>query len=166
MIFYLLLLCLLLPACGNQTTTSNKFVYDFAESVTLIRHLLKTDSIYKILEDVDQQGLERLINNFSPAQMALESEVLNCTLPVLIYFYEKNLDDADFLEQLAQKYDDKIKIVTIDADAFFSIAEQFEIQRYPAVIFMHKRDIIHQMSDIITHESVEQIVSDALRVNG
>lgn len=147
MIFFLFLLsiCLLLPGCDNQVTATNKYVYDFAESVTLIRQLLKTDSLPEILEDADAQGLDRLINNFSPAQMALESEVLNCTLPVLIYFYLHQIMDSDFLEQLAQEYEDQIKIITLDADNFFSIAQQFEIEQFPTIIGMQQRDEIFRL---------------------
>lgn len=155
-LFYLLLFCLLLPACGNQTITTNKYVYDFAESVALIRQLLKSDSLPKILEDPDPAGLERLINNFSPAQMALESEILNCKLPVLVYFYQNKIDDPEFLERLAQEYEDKVKIITIDADAFFSIAEQFEIEQYPSIVLVNKRDEVARI--VYTNTFKEEII--------
>lgn len=97
----ILLFCVFLPACDNKAHSTSTNVYDFTQSVTLIRHLLKTDSLAQILETADPQGLERLINNVSPAQMALESEILNCTLPVLVYFYYGLIEDAQLLEQLA-----------------------------------------------------------------
>lgn len=159
-LLFLLSLSLLLPACGKEAPTLEKHVYDFAESVTLIRHLLKTDSLIKILEDADPEGLERVINNFSPAQMALESEVLNCTLPVIIYFYDGLVEDAEFLEQLAQEHFDKVKIITIDAENFFSIAEQFEIQRYPTLIVMNKRDVLQRHSGTISKDQLAKMIKN------
>lgn len=147
-LLFLLSLSLLLPACGKEATCIEKQVYDFAESVVLIRELIKSDSLIKILEDADSDGLERLINNFSPAQMALESEILNCTLPVLVYFYQFQMADTEFLEQLAKEYDDKVKIVTIDGDKFFSVAEQFDIQQYPTAIGMQQREEIDRIENI------------------
>lgn len=155
----LLLLSLLLPACGNKTSPTNRYVYDFAESVTLIRHLLKTDSIAKILEGADTQGLERLINNFSPAQMALESEILNCTMPVIVYFYNGLLEDTQLLEQLAQEHVDKVKIITIDAEKFFSIADQFEIEKCPTIVLMQQRLEIERFSNTqLTNVSLIKLV--------
>lgn len=142
--FILLIACLLLPACGTDTVIIQKNVYNFADSVLLIRELIKSDSLPQILQEADPEAFERLINNFSPAQMALESEVLNCTLPVLLYFYIEQPCHLQLLEQVANEHKDKIKILIIDADAFFSIAEQFEIESYPAIIGMDKRDEIYR----------------------
>lgn len=143
LLFSLLIFCLLLPACGKESVVE-KSVYDFAESILIIRHLIKSDSLPQILEDAELQGLERIINNFSPAQMALESEVLNCTLPVLLYFYQNSFD-THLLEQLAKEYENKIKIVIIDADQFFSISEQFEVHSFPTVIALFHREEIERI---------------------
>lgn len=142
--FILMLACLLMPACGKDAAELQKNVYNFADSVALIREFIKSDSLPQILQDADPAALERLINNFSPAQIALESEVLNCTLPVLLYFYNDQITDLPLLEQLTKEYEDKVKIVTIDANEFFSIAEQFELESYPAIIGMDKRDEIYR----------------------
>lgn len=163
MVFILLLaMIFLFPACGKEAAGPQEYLYNFADSVTLIRELIKSDSLPKILEDADQDGLERLITNFSPAQMALESEVLNCTLPVLIYFYKDSCADRALLEQLAREYDDKLKFIIIDADAFFSIAEQFEIESYPALIGMSKRNEVYHDEGGQTIENISLAIAQTL----
>lgn len=157
-LLFLLLLSLLLPACGKEISKPS-YYYSFSDSVAIIRALLKKDSLPKILEDADPEGLERLIDNFSPAQMALESEVLNCTLPVLLYFYEEPLENAKLLDQLAQEYNDRVKIVTIDADKFFSITQLFEVEKFPTIIGMHKREELSRSENDSFREELEWLSS-------
>ena len=162
--YFVLLVILFLPCCirTNQADEDSSKVYDFADSVALIRGLIKSDSLPKILEEYDQDGLNLLINNFSPAQMALESEVLNCTLPELLYFYKDQCADIELLEQLANEYTEKLKIVIIDADRFFSVAEQFEIEKFPTFVCLYQRDELYRADNETNQEENMFVVCQAL----
>ena len=79
----------MLNACNKKEKNdfvhvdSEQVIY-FSNSVKTIRELLKSGSLPAILEDADPEKLDFLINNFSPAEIAFESEVLSCTIPVAI----------------------------------------------------------------------------------
>lgn len=154
----LLIALLLLPACGKETVAKQSYAYNFADSVTIIRELLKTDSLSRILEDADPEGLDRLINNFSPAQMALESEVLSCTMPVLVCFYQEPSPDKNMLEQMAGEFADRCKIIIIDGDAFFSIAQDFEVEEYPTFVLMNKREELARHVGAISSERLFHLI--------
>lgn len=128
---------LLLHGCNKKE--KNDFIYGdcdhityFSNSVKIINELLNSDSLSDILEDADPEKLDFLINNFSPAEIAFESEVLSCTMPVLLYVY-KECSDAQLLAIIEEHYQ-TYKIVLIDADVFPMIAESLQISEYPVFI--------------------------------
>ena len=159
-IYLLILSCsiLLLNACNKEE--KNDFVHDdsdqviyFSNSVKIIRELLKSDSLSAILEDVDSEKLDFLINNFSPAEIAFESEVLSCIIPVVLYAYQKYIDQK-LLAIIKERYQ-TYKIVLIDADAFPAIVESLQVNEYPMFIFFDQRveafrlmqnQLVHQLS--------------------
>jgi hypothetical protein len=124
-------------------------VFDFNQSTKIIMGLLQTGKLSDIVEEnASPEGIERLIKNFSPAQMALEIEVLNCTMPVLLYFFtekDAHKKTTDILvTRYAQQHSDQLKVVTIDAAEFFSIAQHLEIEKTPYFMFCNKREITEQ----------------------
>jgi len=135
-----------LPGCRAQkpaVPVDESSIINFSESVCIIRSLLCTNSLSTILEDIDPKKLDFLINNFSPAEIAFESEVLSCTLPVVIYCY-RSLIDEQIITAIRSAYVDH-KIVTINADDFPYVADSFAIKKYPALIFMKQREEVERV---------------------
>jgi thioredoxin 1 len=132
-----------IPGCNrNHSSETDSLVYNFADSVKIIRNLLHSNALPKILDEHDPEKLDFLINNWSPAQMAFESEVLSCTLPVLVCFYQKELNVIPFLEELANNYDGKLKIITIAEDKFPFITQLAVIESFPSFLLIKNRNEI------------------------
>ncbi len=143
----IVLICLL-PSCNqSKQSESEDSLCNFADSVKIIRSLIETKTVYKIFEEPKQEEIDFLLNNFSPAEIAFESEVLRCTIPVLIYFYEKEVKQRDLLQELAQKYNDRIKILLLDVDQFPCISEVLELTTFPVVILMNQREEAGRFSE-------------------
>jgi hypothetical protein len=152
-------LIIFIPACNKRKETEESLLYNFTDSVKIIRTLIETKAVNKIIEDANQSDLDFLINNWSPAEFAFESEVLNCTLPVLVYYYENQNNDRTLLEAIAQKYKDCIKVVIIDAMQFPKIAQLEEVIKYPILVLVNKRNIIASINDS-TVEAIEQLIQN------
>lgn len=95
--------------------------------------------------------------------MALESEVLSANIPlVVIYYFKESIESQKLiqkLENLAAKYDNQIKVVTIDADKLFSLAQNADIEKLPTLLFVKDREIINRIEDSITIEQLEHKLS-------
>lgn len=159
--FFIFCLILVLASCGNKSIeiVEESLLCNFADSVKIIRTLIETKSVSKILEDSSKQDdIDFLINNLSPAEFAFESEVLNCTMPALVYFYENQIHDQNVLDEIAEKYKDRIKIVLIDAMQFPKISQDAAIDIYPTAILISNRQEIGRTQEI-TCESIKQLVA-------
>src|ERR1700722_10163639 len=112
---YILVLILpFLSACStpknDDTKESTQPLVRLTDSVIIIRELISTKRLEKVLEPHTVEQMELLVNNFSPAQLAFEAEVFTTTMPlVIIYYYEDSAHEQTFiqqLEELAIEYDD------------------------------------------------------------
>lgn len=135
---------LLLPACAQDQTDNNN-VIDFADSVIIIRELLRSNSLAKILENPEPGQLDFLINNFSPAEIAFESEVLNCTDSVIVFCYQK-LPDQNLIAGLQKKYPEQ-KIVLINGDQFPFLMYDLEVESYPTILMVKQREEIERFEE-------------------
>lgn len=124
-------------------------IYDLNASTEIILSLFKRDELHKILVDADADGLDTLIKNMSPAQMAFESEVLS--YPGMCALIFSNANDwrklHDDVIALAQYYP-HIKFVKVDVNKLFKIAELAEIESLPAVVFIQDHQEIHRIEPI------------------
>lgn len=154
----------MLSACSSKDKCEKikdekRLVINFDDSVTIIRELLKSDSLTQILDDHDPEKLDFLINNFSPAEIAFESEVSECTLPVVIYFYEQKNDVLEWVEYLALKYQNAIKVLLINGNNFPQITNNVEITEYPTVLVIKdKREIARLSKQAINSQNIENII--------
>ncbi len=135
-------------------------VYDLDESTNIILTLLEQNMMQKLVIDTTPDQLDRLIKNFSPAEIAFESEALSCTLPVLLYF-----DDADgidamqpMLEDMA-RHEDRMKVVTVDADNLFRIAENTQIATLPTWVLIKDREILGKLAGTTERKKVDEFLS-------
>ena len=142
--FLLIWMVLLLPACAQQISNDEPAI-NFSDSVKIVRELLKSDSLIKILDDAKPEQLDFLINNFSPAQIAFESEVLNCTDRVILYCYHL-FSDQNILMRLPQKYPGH-KIVIIDANQFPFLVNDMEVTTYPTLVIFNQRAEVERFEE-------------------
>jgi len=119
-----------------------------------------------VLEPSDAEDIDRLIKNFSPVEIAFEAEVLNCTLPTMLFFVEKSDPDYYFMhniiEETARVYYQKIKCVEIDTDELFTITEPFFFERLPALFLMHQRHETAR-SGALNRENFEEELSQLIK---
>lgn len=163
---------LILSSCTTRNSTkaaSFKALIDLEESTKIIRALLSQNKLSKVLEKHDPEQLDLMLNNFSPAQMAFEAEVLTTTIPlVAVYYFKNSPEEQEFLKQLDQlalENNDKIKFVIIEMDKLFSLAQSAEIEAIPAIIFSKNREILEKITADITIDIVRKKVLEYIKWN-
>src|SRR5271168_2007423 len=98
---YVILLLFITACSSKQDVVSHKTLVDLVESTKIVRNLLCQKKIGQLLEEHDPEQLDILINNFSPASMAFESEVLSTTVSlVCVYFYQDSQREQTFIKDL------------------------------------------------------------------
>ncbi|HZW61920.1 MAG TPA: thioredoxin domain-containing protein [Candidatus Babeliales bacterium] len=154
-------LALALANCGSTSDQPEQLIeteeeatsslYNLEDSATIVLKLIQNDTLNTILEDADPDMVDLLIKNFSPVEIAFESEVLNCTLPVLVYFFNPESaqqdEKLDLLEELAEQYDNQVKIVIVDATRLTKITERAEIETFPSCMVIINRKEIERLED-------------------
>lgn len=160
-----LLVLLFLTSCAyKKTIDTSKNLINLLDSVKIIRNIINQNKLSQLLEDHDPEQLEYLMNNFSPAQMALESEVFSTTIHlVVIYYYKESQKEIEFiklLEKLANENINKVKFVTIEADKLFSLAQNNDINDFPTIVFTKKRKIIDKISKEINIDLIKKKIED------
>lgn len=149
------ILCLLFSACSipvhkkdASKETSHDEIVSLYDSTKIIRELIRSNQLSKVLEDIDESQLEILINNTSPAQMALEAEVLQFGTPVFLAFFNTKdplwQEMRNALQVLVQNKEIE-KIVEVDAQKLPTIIEQSVIEAFPAVILIKDRQEIARL---------------------
>jgi thioredoxin 1 len=169
--YYVLVLVLpFLSACSVPKNESIKEsvqpLVRLTDSTHIIRELISTKNLGKVLEPHTTEQMELLINNFSPAQLAFEAEVFATTIPlVVVYYYENNVHEQMFiqqLEKLAIEYDDKVKFVVVDIDALFSLAQDADIEKVPTVILTRDREILEKRVEDITIDLIRHLIASTI----
>jgi thioredoxin-like negative regulator of GroEL len=162
-------LLLILPFLSACSAPKNELLEEafqplvrLAESTTIIRELISSKQLGKVLEPHTAEQMELLINNFSPAELAFEAEVFTTTTPLIaVYYYEDNAHEQAFiheLEALALEYDDKVKFVVVDIDALFSLAQDADIEKAPTLILARNRDILERRDGNITIDLIRSLL--------
>lgn len=148
--FYIpFLLPCLLSGCNPQKEPSSLPIrtesplHDLDISAQIIIHLIEKQALSTVLEQSDPQAINRLVKNFSPAEMALEAEALNWPHPVILFCIQKESLSYpvmhNTIEQAAAAHEAHIKFIEIDAHELFKVIEQFNFDRLPALILMYQR---------------------------
>jgi hypothetical protein len=147
-LFYSLSFLFFLVGCAQQpqkttvieTEPSESLLYDLDESTRIIMQLIATQKLPQVLVDQDPDAIDVLLKNFSPVEMAFEAEVLNYEGPVLLYFYEKEEPSIiKGLEKIATFYKDKLKVVIINNEKLFRIAQNSEVDIFPTFMVIENR---------------------------
>jgi thiol-disulfide isomerase/thioredoxin len=151
-IYFLVVSLISLCGCGianriePKITQQETYLISLNDSTDIILQLIKRDNLTQILEDTDPEKLDFLIKNFTPAEIAFESEVLNALTPIIIYFYDSTKPDQNallpYLEECAKKYDNQLKFVVIDFDKLPTLLRKFAFEQVPALSVMRDRQEI------------------------
>lgn len=151
--------------CFNKQTeiiTPDEAVVDLYNSTKIIKELLHTKQLSKILEPSTPQELELLITNFSPAEMAFEAEVLNSEQLSILFFTQKTDPLYQILhalfEQKAREFV-SIKFVEIDTELLFKLAQTFNLSDGSTLLLMHARQEVARFEHI-----TDQTISDAINM--
>lgn len=162
-------LLLTLTACTNKDVVSHKVedepcMYNLDNSTQIIVQLIEQGDLAKITEKTSVDSVDRLIKNFSPAEMALEVEVLNWEQPVIMFFIGSDVEDYQKLEMMvdavARKHKE-IKFVEIDSNELFKLSDIFDIKQVPALLLMYQRKEIVRAEGLNT-ENVEQKLQELI----
>jgi hypothetical protein len=162
-------LIFLLFSCG---TTDEKVmldkkdsVTDLSESVKLVGAIIRSGKLGQYLEDgTTDEGVQLILNNFSPASIALEIEVLNSKKPVLALFVSTLEKEtyAPILHRIAEEYCGLLTFFIIDSDTLFSLAQQAEVKEIPTVIFLKDRKEVVRLESDVSYESIKVVLKDFL----
>ena len=168
---YFLILILFFSSCISEKTKEQaNAVINLVDSVKIIRIVVCKNKLNELLEAHDPEQLELLLNNFSPAQMAFESEVLSATIPlVVVYYYKESEKEKYFieeLEKLAKLNINKVKFVVVDSDKLFTLAQDAEIESFPTIVFSKNREIVEKITENITIDLIDtkiEILSNQMK---
>lgn len=167
--FVLALLCLLTgcesPKSQPATLDQENILCSLDESTQIIMHLLEKNALSTVLEPSEPEAIQRLIKNFSPAELALEAEALNWQTPVVFFFVQKDSPGYNSMHmsinQTALENNGTIKFVEVDADELFKVAKSFDIETLPALLLMNNRAEVMRVEGV-TKESLQADIQKLL----
>ncbi len=143
----------------------NSYVYDLRTSTALIRSMIQQNNIIASSED-EHYKIELFLNNYSPAEIAFGSEVIQSTLPVILYFFDtydkEHRTIVLDLERIAERYQDQIKIVLIDATYFFVLADKAAIISYPTFVYFNNGNEVMRIQNPGYKEQLHKLISTLL----
>ena len=93
-------------------------------------------------------------------------EVSKSDIPVLVDFWAPwcgpCLAATPILEELAQKYKDKIKVGKVNVDEETSLASQFRVMSIPTMILFKDGILVKQMIGLRPASDLEKIINDVI----
>jgi thioredoxin 1 len=69
---------------------------------------------------------------------------------------------APFIDQLAENYGDRVKIMKLDIDAHKSLGKQLGLKSIPAVLFFKEGELVETMVGVKTYENYSDSVEKYL----
>lgn len=144
--------------------TTRPLITNLDETTSLIMALIQGDSLTMMLENPNKETLELLIKNFSPAEIAFQSEVLNNDLPTVALFITPDIGDyqeiKSHLEFCAREFSGRCNFVEIDIGKLFKIAHLNRISEVPTLLMLHNQTELGRMTqDFAQQEMKEKIAS-------
>ncbi|MDR3646836.1 MAG: thioredoxin family protein [Candidatus Babeliales bacterium] len=127
---------------------SNQII-DLEDSTKIILSLIRSNKLAEVLDlenDQSKHTVDLLIENYSPAQLALESEALSQSYPVLLIFFKD--EHWKIIEPIVTKHIGQIKIIKINADNLFKTTQEFEIKYFPTFLIMQSRQEINRLENL------------------
>lgn len=85
---------------------------------------------------------------------------------ILAYFFSKNFAPCSqftsLLNDIGYDYEDKFKVVSVDVEANVTIACIYRISIVPTVIFLKRRQKLHDIMGLISKDHLKQIINSFL----
>ncbi len=86
-------------------------------------------------------------------------EVLQSELPVVVDFYAVWCGPcrliAPVLEQFAQQYAGRVKVVKVDVDQEYGLAQQYGISGVPTLLFFHNGQVVDRVVGALPPHALE-----------
>jgi thioredoxin family protein len=173
----LLLNLIVLGGCGKtESPPSQKScaqnIVDLNDSTTIILAMLRAPDVEKTLaslledDDATPEKINFLIKNFSPAEIAFETEVLSFGEPVIVVFYSPTDEGwktlREELNALTCTSEKKVKVVFVNTDELWKIAQQAQISTLPTISIMKNRTEILHLDDLTDRESMKKAIFEVL----
>jgi thioredoxin 1 len=99
-------------------------------------------------------------------ESSFQKDVLQSPLPVIVDFWApwcapcKHI--APILEELAQEYQSKVKIVKVNTDQFQKIASTYEVRGIPNLVFFKGGKIVERVIGAVPKEQLVQVIERVL----
>lgn len=91
-----------------------------------------------------------------------DTEVLNSDIPVLLDFWATWCGPcrmlAPVVEEIAEKYEGKIKVGKIDVDEEPELANAFDVSSIPTLVVMKNGEVVNRAVGYMPAEKVEQLL--------
>jgi hypothetical protein len=157
-------LTLAVPAALSTTGADSNPIVDLRTSAVIIRYLIASNRLAELLESHTADQLEALLNNYSPAQMATEVEILRSNVPVVVYFFQKSPepDVLATLTDIAATYGEAVKFVIVDIAALFYLVEFADITTVPTILFFNNGIEIGRLEGATNQKAIEGFIEDRL----
>lgn len=95
-----------------------------------------------------------------------DTEVLASDVPVLIDFSATWCQPcraiAPFVEQLANEYEGRIKVTTVDIDESQATAQKYRIRGVPTLVMIKNGEVVGQQVGAVPKAKIQQLMEGAL----
>lgn len=156
---------LALSFCSQYAQNDQIYTYDqiysLEESTQIMRALIKTNDLGKLVIPERESYIDFFINNYSPAYLAFEAEVFAHQNPVLVLCC--NNQELTVLEPVCKRLMDRypgLKIIVVNDETLPSIVAMLKVQVLPAFIFIDQRTELGRVEGTLDLEAdFEELLS-------